>query len=93
MMMENVYYKNLRKQQGFTQTQIAEYLGITQGQVAKLEKGTRNITPYKEKLDQIYLPLTQIRGTKHINLQKHAERVKIIKNIQYLAEITECLKK
>lgn len=32
-----------RKAWGFTQTQVADYLGISQGQIVKLEKGSRKI--------------------------------------------------
>lgn len=32
-----------RKHYGFTQKQVADYLGITQGQMSRLERGTRSL--------------------------------------------------
>ena len=34
--------RSLRKEYGYTQQQIADYLGISQSSLVKYEKGTRN---------------------------------------------------
>lgn len=36
--------KNIRKQVGFTQSELADAVGITQGQIARLERGDRNLS-------------------------------------------------
>lgn len=36
--------KNIRKQSGFTQEQIAKFLGVDQSMIAKIEKGERALT-------------------------------------------------
>lgn len=47
--------KKLRKSYNFTQTQVADYLGYNQGQIAKIENNTRNITVSSlEKLCELY---------------------------------------
>ena len=40
--MNNI--KNVRKQVGFTQSELADAVGITQGQIARLERGDRNLS-------------------------------------------------
>lgn len=45
--------KKLRKDWGFTQKQVAEYLGVTQSQVARIEKGIRPLR--EEHIDKICL--------------------------------------
>ena len=35
--------KHIRKKRGFTQKQVANYLGISQGQLARLENGSRRL--------------------------------------------------
>lgn len=47
--------KRLRKTYHFTQKQIADYLDYNQGQIAKLENNTRNLTVSSlEKLCELY---------------------------------------
>lgn len=36
--------RDIRKQVGFTQTELADAVGITQGQIARLERGDRNLS-------------------------------------------------
>lgn len=44
-----------RKHYGFTQKQVADYLGITQGQMSKLEGGVRTLkTSLMEQLCALY---------------------------------------
>ena len=40
MIKEN-HLKLLRKEKGFSQVQLAHYLGVNQSQIAKLENGSR----------------------------------------------------
>ena len=36
--------KTLRKKRGWTQSELAEYLGLDRGYISELERGQRNIT-------------------------------------------------
>ncbi len=36
--------RDVRKQVGLTQTELADAVGITQGQIARLERGDRNLS-------------------------------------------------
>ena len=104
-MKENIgtRLRRLRKQHGFTQTQIAEYLGFKQGQIAKLENNQRKLKVSSlEKLCELYRcdenyilhgygknTLKFKSNVKELNLNTVANMNKIIRNVEYLADIME----
>lgn len=97
--------KICRKSWGFTQTQVAEYLGVQQGQIAKLENGTRTLK--QDAIDKLILlfgvnkewfvdgvgesGLNTVRFCGSVELETMAKWNKIINNIKFLSEITEGL--
>lgn len=97
--------KYCRKQWGFSQNQIADYLGYRQGQIAKLENGSRKLKyADAQKLIQLFNvnPDWFIDGVGEPDIKplrngylfgnKLARVNKIIKNIEFLDELTKDLK-
>lgn len=97
--------KKLRKNYHFTQKQVADYLGYNQGQIAKIENNTRNLTVSSlEKLCELYnCPEEYIidgsceyentnmafrSEVKNIDLNTIAQMNRIIRNLEFLADIT-----
>lgn len=97
--------KKLRKSYNFTQSQVADYLGYNQGQIAKIENNTRNLTVSSlEKLCELYnCPEEYILDgnmeyeqsnfafrseVKNIDLNTIAQMNRIIKNLEFLTDIT-----
>ena len=93
--------KKLRKQQGYTQRQIAKYLNISQSLYAKYETQTRNppLTIIK-KLSELYncreeyilyhegTPTTQqMFHNKKMDLQTITKMNKICRNLQEMAKL------
>ncbi len=98
--------KYLRKLHGFTQNQIANYLGFKQSQIVKLEKNQRTLMVSSlEDLCDLYncseeyilegkgkysKPGFAFRtNTKNLDLETMVSMNKIIKNIEYLDNITK----
>ena len=97
--------KFLRKSWGFTQKEMADYLGLAQGQIAKMENGSRSIRP--EAVEKICLlfninPEWFLYGegssnfkrahiAKGTNLETISKMNKIIRNVEFLADITKDL--
>ena len=49
------YLKSLRVQHGYTQKEVADFLGVTKATISKYEKGQRHInSEYIERLAQLY---------------------------------------
>lgn len=95
--------KMCRKSWGFTQTQIAEYLEVQQGQVAKLENGTRTLR--KDAIKKL-IPLfgvnedwfvdgvgesglEPLKNSKNFDPKTIIQINKLTSNIKFLSEITE----
>lgn len=93
--------KKLRKNYNFTQTQVADYLGYKQGQIAKMENNTRNLTETSlEKLCELYnCPSDYILNggsyepskfrseVKNIDLNTVAQMNHIIRNLEFLSDL------
>ena len=67
----NSKLKDLREKSGFNQSQIAEFLGVTQSFLSKSESGERNFT-----VDQIE-KLAALYGYNSIDLQKEENLIPI----------------
>lgn len=99
--------KQIRKHYGFTQTQLADYLGVKQGQIAKIENGQRKIKPNMAeqicrlfKIDDVWFVYGEggcgleydVKTPKRINPHDIANMNKIISNIEYLSDVTSNIK-
>ena len=49
------YLKKLRKGRGWSQTQLADYLGVSQARISKFELGAKIGRPYQKLLMQLVL--------------------------------------
>lgn len=95
-------FKKLRKQQGYTQRQLAEYLQISQSLYAKYETQTRN-PPLSiiQKLADLYncdeeyilyqegTPPNSLFSNKKMDLQTISRMNKICRNLQEMSELYE----
>ena len=95
-----------RKSFGITQVELADYLGMTQSQVARLEKNIRTVKPstvtklsnlYNVSEEYIYEggcenTARKVKLFKGISLNDLAKMNKIICNIEYLSDVTKDLK-
>lgn len=93
--------KKLRKNYNFTQAQVADYLGYNQGQIAKIENNTRNLTVSSlEKLCVLYncpkeyvlygCPYELPRFKSYVNdidLNTIAQMNYIIMNLEFLSDL------
>lgn len=94
--------KYCRKKWGITQKQISEYLGVKQGQISKLENGSRTLRyPAIDKLVLLFgvnydwfvdgigeSGLEPLKRCEEVNCDTIASMNKIINNIKYLSEIS-----
>jgi len=95
--------KNLRKMHGFTQEQVAKYLGFKQTQIAKLESNDRKLKSSSlNKLCELYnCPKEYIikgtgqyskkyfkfRSSKDLDLETLADMNRIIRNLKELNDL------
>jgi transcriptional regulator with XRE-family HTH domain len=53
--IDGAFLKNLRKKRGWSQTVLADYLGVSQARISKFEMGAKIGKPYQKLLMQLIL--------------------------------------
>ncbi|NTF35537.1 helix-turn-helix domain-containing protein [Agrobacterium rubi] len=53
--IDGEFLKNMRKKRGWSQTTLADYLGVSQARISKFEQGAKIKTPYQKLLMQLIL--------------------------------------
>jgi transcriptional regulator with XRE-family HTH domain len=86
--------KEIRKASKLSQEQVAQYLGIDQTTLAKIENGTRNLnTTLVEKLNNLFgcgeLNFSKPKEITKEDLEAIADVNKIVLNIIFMNEIEE----
>lgn len=54
-LIDGEHLKEMRKSRGWSQTQLAEYLGVSQARISKFELGAKIGKPYQKLLKHLML--------------------------------------